>query len=223
VRRAATNVWRRRLIGAVLAIGLGAGMAQAAAPAVAPPSPSDMSLGDPHARVTVIEYGSASCPHCAHFNNEVFPAFKAKFIDTGRVRYIFREFLTSPEEVAAASFLLARCAGKDKYFSVLDAIFHAQEQMYQTGDVSGTLLRIAKDAGLDEAKANACLSDQAAIKALDDRINGYIKNDKINSTPTFIINGERFRGDNTLEDLSEAVHHAEDETHRGRDHHMWSH
>src|SRR5271170_7604643 len=79
----------------------------------------DMSLGNPTAKVTVIEYASASCPHCARFNNDVFPAFKTKYIDSGRIHYVFREFLTPPVEVAAAGFLTARCAGKDKYFSVL--------------------------------------------------------------------------------------------------------
>src|SRR5580700_5997879 len=106
--------------------------------------PDDMTLGNPKAKVTVVEYASASCPHCAHFNNEVFPAFKAKYIDTGMVHYVFREFLTPPAEVAAASFLIARCAGRDKYFSVLDTIFRGQEQMYQSGDIRGALLRAAQ-------------------------------------------------------------------------------
>ena len=82
-----------------------------------------MSLGDPKAKVRVIEYASASCSHCARFNNEVFPAFKAKYIDTGRVHYTLKEFLTPPVEVAAAAFLLARCTGKDRYFSTLDAVY----------------------------------------------------------------------------------------------------
>src|ERR1700744_6017788 len=129
---------RRQVLTAALAAG-----ALIATPvlgaAVMAPSTDDMSLGNPDARVTVIEYASASCPHCAHFNNEVFPAFKAKYIDTGRVHYVFREFLTAPAEIAAASFLIARCAGRDKYFSVLDSIFRGQEQMYATGDVKGTL------------------------------------------------------------------------------------
>src|SRR5665213_2186956 len=84
-------------------------------------------MGDPRAKVTVVEYASASCPHCARFNNDVFPAFKAKYIDTGKVRYVLREFLTEPVQVAAAGFLLARCAGKGKYFGALDDFFHGQE------------------------------------------------------------------------------------------------
>src|SRR6201987_6183796 len=69
----------------------------------------DMSMGNPQAKVTVIEYASASCPHCADFNNEVFPAFKAKYIDTGKIHYVFREFITPPAELAMAVFLTARC------------------------------------------------------------------------------------------------------------------
>src|ERR1700759_4001989 len=103
----------RRLFLGVATLGLGFSIA---APGLAEPPPpaagplltteaDDMTMGSPHAPVTVIEYASASCPHCARFNNEVFPAFKAKYIDTGRVFYVFREFLTAPAEVAAASFL----------------------------------------------------------------------------------------------------------------------
>ena len=84
-----------------------------AALAYGPPKPIDMTLGSPKAKVTVIEYASLACSHCAHFNNEVFPEFKAKYIDTGKVRYVYREFYTPPVEVAAAGALIARCAGPD--------------------------------------------------------------------------------------------------------------
>ena len=83
----------------------------------------DMSLGNPNAKVTVIEYASLGCPICAKWNNDIFPAFKTKYIDTGKVRYVLKEMLTGDEPVAAAGFLLARCAGKDKYFQVVDAVF----------------------------------------------------------------------------------------------------
>src|SRR5580698_5039034 len=94
---------RRRIIAAGLMLGLVA-FSPALAKIDTTVAPDDMTLGNPRAKVTVIEYASASCPHCAHFNNEVFPAFKAKYIDTGRIHYVFREFLTPPAEVAAASF-----------------------------------------------------------------------------------------------------------------------
>ena len=111
----------------------------------------DMSLGAPNAKVTVIEYASVACPHCAVFNNTVFPSFKAKYIDTNKIHRVLREMLVgSSDEVttAAAGFLLARCAGKDKYFSVVDAIFHDQETMFKNNTVRDTLQQIGMAAGL---------------------------------------------------------------------------
>jgi len=181
---------RRQFAAAAMAFGLAlSGSALGAVDMTA--LPDDMTLGNPRAKVTVVEYASASCPHCAHFNNEVFPAFKAKYIDTGRINYVFREFLTPPQEVAAASFLIARCAGKDKYFSVLDSIFRGQEQMYQSGDIKGSLLHAAREAGMTEAQFDACLTNEAAGDALNARVQRYVKEDGINSTPTFVINGKK--------------------------------
>src|ERR1700679_4185188 len=154
----------RRLAAALLCLGLVA--AEPLRAAQPPVRPDDMTMGSPHAPVTVIEYASASCPHCAHFNNEIFPAFKAKYVDTGQVRYVFREYLTEPVDVAAAAFMMARCTGKDKYFKVLGEVFRDQEKMYQTGDVRGVLLKIGEDNGLTEARYMACLTDQAAKDAL---------------------------------------------------------
>ena len=93
--------------------------------------PDDMSLGDPQAKVTVIEYASVGCPVCGRWQKEVYPAFKTKYIDTGKVHYVFREMLVGggvEVAVAASGFLLARCAGKDKYFAVIDAMFANQER-----------------------------------------------------------------------------------------------
>ena len=165
----------------------------------------DMSMGDAGAKVTVIEYASASCPHCARFNDDVFPAFKAKYIDTGKVHYIFREFLTPPEDMAAAGFLTARCAGRDKYFSVLDAIFHGQQAMFESGDIHGGLLRIAQSAGMSEAQFNTCIEDEKAITALGDRVERYAKADGINSTPTFVINGKKMEGEQSMATLDAAI------------------
>ena len=190
------------VLGAALAAAP-AGLAKAA-PGVA--AGDDMSLGPANARVTVVEYASLTCPHCAHFNETVFPAFKAKYVDTGKVHYTLKEFLTPPEPVAAAGFLVARCAGKDKYFSVLDSVFKNQEEMFQTQDYRGVLLRIAQSAGLTEAQFNACLNDEAAIKALDARVQRHITEDKITGTPTFFINGKKIaEGEVTMAQLDAAV------------------
>jgi protein-disulfide isomerase len=166
----------------------------------------EMSLGNPAAKVTVIEYASASCPHCARFNNEVFPAFKAKYIDTGKIHYIFREFLTPPVQFAAAGFLTARCAGKDKYFSVLDAIYHDQAAIYQSGDLRGGLLHIAQSAGMTEQQFNDCISNPDSLKALNDRVQKAQDQDHIEGTPTFVINGKQTgSGEMTLPQLDAAI------------------
>jgi protein-disulfide isomerase len=201
-----TRIHRRRLIQAATALSLVAALPAAAA---TPAADADMSMGDPKAKVTVIEYGSASCTHCAHFNNDIFPAFKAKYVDTGRVRYVFREFLTEPVNLAAVSFLLARCAGRDKYFSVLDAVFHAQASIYKTGDADAALRKIGQDAGLSEAQSTACLNDKAAIDALNARVKSYIDDDKITGTPTFFVDGQRLEGVQTLPQLDAAIARAE--------------
>lgn len=190
---------RRLLVAALLLLGLAACSKPNSAV-----TDEDMSLGNPQAKVTVIEYASASCPHCARFNNDVFPAFKAKYIDTGKIHYVFREFLTPPVEVAAAGFLTARCAGHSKYFSVLDAIFHGQQAMFESGDYRGGLLRIAQSAGMTEAQFNACVSDEAALKALNDRVTKY-EQAGINSTPTFVVNGKSLTGEQTLASMDAAI------------------
>ncbi|WP_421739370.1 DsbA family protein [Caulobacter sp.] len=154
----------------------------------------DMTLGNANAKVTVIEYASATCSHCARWNADVYPAFKAKYVDTGKVNYVYREILTAPAEVAAASFLMARCAGKDKYFQVVDSVYRSQEEMFTTGQFREVLVRIAQSAGMDEAKFNACVSDEKALKAINSRVEKYSKEQSIQGTPTFVVNGKKVGG-----------------------------
>jgi protein-disulfide isomerase len=169
-------------------------------------SAGDMAMGNPAAKVTMIEYASVSCPHCARFNMDVFPAFKAKYIDTGQVRYVAREALTGDPAIAAAGFLTARCAGKDKYFQVVDAIYHSQAPMETGGDPHAILLQIARSAGLTDAQFEACIRDPKAIADLNARWNRYINDDKINATPTFVINGKVFdKGELSMPELDKAI------------------
>jgi protein-disulfide isomerase len=166
----------------------------------------DMTLGNPKAPVTVIEYASLSCPHCAAFNNDVFPAFKAKYIDSGKINYVFREALTADPDIAAAGFLTARCAGKDKYFQIVDAVFHQPSLHEGGGDPHAALLQIAESAGLSQAKFEACIRDTAAQKALTDRWQSYVNEDKIEATPTFVINGVEYsKGEMSLAQLDDAI------------------
>ena len=194
---------RRLAVAAVLSMGLAAAApAFAQSPAV---GADDMILGRANAPITMIEYGSASCTHCAAWNNEVFPAFKAKYIDTGKVRYVFREFITAPPQLAAAGFLLARCSGKDKYFTTLDNVFHAQAEVYRTGDIKAPLVAVAAKAGMSEQQFVACVSDQKGFDALNARVDRWTDAAKINVTPTFDINGKRYEGGQTLQQLDAAV------------------
>jgi protein-disulfide isomerase len=169
----------------------------------------DMSLGNATAPVTVIEYASASCPHCAQFNNDVFPEFKRRFIDTGRVHYVFREFLTEPVQMAAASFLLARCAGRERYFQVLDAVFHGQRDMIINHEERAGLLRIAQGAGMTEAEFTACVTNEANMRALEERVDRYARDNHIQFTPTFVINGRVVTGEQTIESMEREVLAAE--------------
>ncbi|HEY4030598.1 MAG TPA: DsbA family protein [Caulobacteraceae bacterium] len=178
---------------------------------VGAPGPQDMTLGNPQAKVLVAEYASVACPHCAAFNNDIFPAFKAKYIDSGKVHYVLHEMLVGgqgEQAMAAAGFLLARCAGKDKYFAVTDEIFHQQEAIETSGDLRGGLLRIAQSLGMTEPQFNACIGDQTQLKALNTRVEQAGK-DGIDSTPTFIINGQKLVGEQTLAQLDKAIADAE--------------
>ncbi len=196
-----------------------AALTLAAAPALAAPdftvTPDDMAMGNAQAKVTVIEYASASCPHCARFNNEVFPAFKAKYIDTGKVRYVLREFLTPPEEVAAAGFLAARCGGPAHYFVILDQVFRNQQEIYEKNDLHDVLVKAAAAGGVDPKALDACLYDGKALAALNERVDTYNSRDKIDSTPTLVVNGKPMpAGEPTLEALSKAVDDAAPARHR---------
>jgi protein-disulfide isomerase len=194
-------------LAAVMALGGGlAGCAKAERDPASVAQAGDMSLGSEKAKVDVVEYASASCPHCARWNADVFPVFRAKYIDTGKVRYTLKEYLTDPQALAAAGFLLARCAGKDRYFPVLDAVFRGQDEMVQTGDARAVLARIATGpGGMTEAQLDACMRDTAAEKALAARADRHMRVDKVSSTPTFIINGQRIEGEMTLPELDAAI------------------
>ena len=169
------------------------------------PQGDDMALGRPAAQVTVIEYASAGCPHCAAWANDVFPAFKAKYVDTGQVRFIVREELTGDPTLAAAGFLTARCAGGGKYFAILDNIFKAQALIVESGDLYGPLAKIALDAGIPEAQFKACLTDAGAAKALQERNDRHVDIEKVASTPTFVVNHVTLEGEQSLAELDRAI------------------
>ncbi|MBB4798636.1 protein-disulfide isomerase [Brevundimonas bullata] len=164
----------------------------------------DMALGaGPDAKVTVVEYASITCGHCAVWNDEVWPEFKTKYVDTKKVRYVFREFPTPPQDIAVAGFLIARCAGEDKYFDVMHDIMASQKEWAAGVPPRTTLYRTAAAAGLSQEQTEACITDKAAIEEMSNRIKAGI-DAGVDSTPTFIINGVKVL-DSSLSGLSEAI------------------
>lgn len=149
----------------------------------------EMAQGDEKAPVTIIEYASMTCPHCAAFHATTYPELKKRYIDTGKVRFIFREFPL--DQLALAGFLLARCAGPDKYFPMIDTLFQLQKE-WVTQKPLAPLLAIAKQAGMSEPAFNECLQNQKLIDGLEDVRQRAMKL-KVESTPSFFINGKPAR------------------------------
>ena len=180
-------------------------MAQSASDVAKPQSLPDMALGPANASVTITEYASMTCPHCAAFNENVFPKIKSEYIDTGKVRYVFREF---PLDIkAAAGSMLARCIAKDdagKYFAVIDMLFKQQND-WVTKNTTETLTRIGKQAGLSQQAVEDCLKDQALLDkiAADQKFANEVL--KVGSTPTFFINGEMIRGETSFEEFDKRI------------------
>ena len=192
---------RRAVIAGAMALGLLAPVARAG-PAL---YDDDMVIGAAAAPVTVIEYASVGCPHCAAWARTVFPAFRKKYVDTGRVRFVFREMLTGQATLAAAGFLVARCAGKAHYFDVVDTIFRDQQIILEGGDAYGPLLQIAQAAGLTEAQFSACMKDPAGLAALTARTDRNGSENRIEGTPTFVVGERKLDGEQSLADLDAAI------------------
>jgi protein-disulfide isomerase len=180
-------------------------MAQSASDVAKPQSLPDMALGPANASVTITEYASMTCPHCAAFNDNVFPKIKSEYIDSGKVRYVFREF---PLDIkAAAGSMLARCIAKDdagKYFAVIDMLFKQQNDWVMK-NTTETLTRIGKQAGLSQQAVEDCLKDQTLLDkiAADQKFANEVL--KVNSTPTFFINGEVIRGETSFEEFDKKI------------------
>lgn len=147
----------------------------------------DMGLGAPEgAKVTVVEYASVTCPHCALWQKNTWPAFKAKYVDTNKVRYVFRELPTPPVDAATAGFLVARCAGPDKYFDVVHQLMATQQEML-TSSPRDWLLRTAQAAGMSEQQFNDCVTDKEAVAAMEKRVQ-FARTAGVTGTPAFYVN-----------------------------------
>ncbi len=169
----------------------------------------DVVLGDANAPVTLIEYASTTCPHCATFHAEAWEQLKTNYIDTGRVRFIFREFPTPPEAVAVAGFQIARCGGAspDQYFVRVTELFRQQQATFATGSMDGVrrkLLEIGQAAGLSEAQVNECINDTEGAARIR-RIQAESREHNVTGTPTLIINNTTYSGALNYESLSTAL------------------
>ncbi len=195
-------------------------MAQAAAPAakvevpqsegevdiaklMAPGPLPEMSVGKADAKVTIVEYMSMTCPHCARFHNETYDAIKTKYVDSGQVRFVLREFPFDPR--AAAAFMLARCAPEGQYFPMISMLFKQQEQWAAAPNGRDALLQMSKLAGFTQESFEACLTNQ---KLLDDVQATMQKGDKdfgVKATPTFFVNGKKYSGEMSVDTMSALI------------------
>jgi len=162
----------------------------------------EMSLGNENAPVTIIEYASMTCPHCAHFHKATYPELKKKYIDTGKVRFIFREFPL--DQLAAAAFMLARCGGKDRYFPLIETLFEQQNDWVVQRPLA-PLQAISKQAGISEQAFNECLKNQQVLDGIEEVRQRASQKLNVQSTPTFFINGKLFRGSVTMADLDKEI------------------
>jgi len=180
-------------------------IAQSGPEVAKPVSLPDMALGPANAPVTITEFASMTCPHCAAFNETVFPKIKSEYIDTGKIRYVFREF---PLDIkAAAGSMLARCIAKDdagKYFAVIDMLFKQQND-WVLKNTTETLIRIGKQAGLSQQVIEECLKDQALLDkiAADQKYASEVL--KVDSTPTFFINGDKIKGETSFAEFDKRI------------------
>jgi protein-disulfide isomerase len=159
----------------------------------------ELSLGDPNG-VPMVEYGSLTCPHCAAFDRTVFPALKAAYIDTGKVHFIFREFSRNPLDVAA--FVLARCEGDDKALATINLLFAEQDKWAFVDHPLEALITALRPTGMSHDQAMACLKDQSKADAMTKILKAAIDTVHVQGTPTFVIAGQVFDGELTIDDLN---------------------
>jgi protein-disulfide isomerase len=203
---------RRTVLAGFAALGLAASLPALAqnAPATVPLADlmvagplGDKVLGDEKAPVTIVEYASLTCSHCAAFHNETLPAIKTKYVDTGKVRLILREFPFDP--LATAASMLARCAPEQRYWPLIDAFFKTQDTWARSDKPLDSLLVLARQAGFTQETFEACLKNQSVY----DGINAVRKRGtemlRVDSTPTFFINGQRLTGNRSIAEMEKVI------------------
>ncbi|QLF69702.1 DsbA family protein [Peteryoungia desertarenae] len=167
----------------------------------------EMALGDPNAPVKIIEYMSMTCSHCANFHTRTFDEIKARYIDTGKVYFVVREFPFPQDTASLAAFMLARCTTEDRYFPFVSTLFKQQRAWAAPadGDVRNAMLQISKLAGFTQETFDACLTNgqlAADVSAVRDR---GAQEFRVDSTPTFLINGKVYSGDMSVDSMSALI------------------
>ncbi|WP_281016035.1 MULTISPECIES: DsbA family protein [unclassified Minwuia] len=166
----------------------------------------DMVLGDPEAPVEVIEYASMTCPHCRRFHEEIYPKLKKEFIETGKVRFVFREFPL--DRYALQASMLARCGGEQKFFGFIDQLFQQQPNWTSASDPAAALRQIGLLGGVSSEAFDACMADESLVDMLlATRLDGHQRM-KVSGTPSVYVNGEKFEGGLDFEALSDRIESA---------------
>ncbi len=166
------------------------------------PTLGDRVLGSPDAKVTIIEYASATCPHCARFHTDVFPQLKTEFIDTGKVKFIFREFPF--DDLALAAFMLARCAPADKYYPMISTLYE-QQKVWAGQNAKAELFKIAQMAGLTQDAFDKCLQNEEVAKGIIEIQKKASQDYGVEATPTFFINGKVYRGEQSIDQFRQYI------------------
>lgn len=193
-------------LGLVLAAGALPAFAAETVPVadlMAPQALPDVWIGKADAPVTIIEYASMTCPHCAAFAAETFPALKTKYIDTGKARYSLREFPLDP--LATAGFMLGRCAGEDKRNAMLELLFAQQKNWAYADKPFAGLMNVIKQTGMTQDQFETCLKDKNLYDQVNEVRDNASKKFAVNATPTFFINGQKTSGEMSIDEMSKII------------------
>ncbi|HTZ79651.1 MAG TPA: DsbA family protein [Stellaceae bacterium] len=185
-----------------MAVGL-LGTSPAGAQSAPQPTPDDRILGKPDAPITIFEYASLTCPHCAEFDRETLPKLKESWIDTGKARLIFRDFPLDGTALKAA--ILARCSPPSEFYSFIDVLFRSQQSWAVSSDLNAALEKIAKLGGLSDETFNACMKNDDLQKQIVAERYQAEKQYGVDSTPTFFINGVKFVGAQPFSEFDKAL------------------
>jgi len=204
------NLNRRVLFAAaafVLTIGLAAcGSDNASSGRSSIERADDLAIGDPKAPVTIVEFASLTCPHCATFHKGMFKEIKTKYIETGKVRFVFRQFPTPPVRLAVGGEAIARCkAGADNYFAMLDILFEKQMYWVRSQNPGQALRELASTAGISSEEFETCLADPENITRIQEVSKHASDTWGVNSTPSFVINGELATNMRTIDDFTKII------------------